>query len=146
MGSVLGQIFCTFYMSDLENKISISIRKPSMYLRYVNDSLILANDSNEINILQNIFQKKSVFNFIHEKNKNNNISFLDVLMDTHNNNNNFTTSNYKNPSNDNSCTVNFKSEHIFRYKKANIKNLISRAKLIPSFKTIFYIEIKSIKT
>ena len=48
----------------------ISIRKPSIDLRYVDDIPILANDINEI-------------------------SFLDVLIDT--NNNNFTTSTYKNP-------------------------------------------------
>ena len=28
-----------------------------MYLRYVDDKIILANDSNEINILQDTFQK-----------------------------------------------------------------------------------------
>ena len=54
-------------------------------------------------------------NFTHELNKNK-ISFLDVLIDT--NNNNFTTSTYKKPNN--SCTLNFKSERHFRYiKKSN---------------------------
>ena len=56
MESVLGLIFSNLYMSDLENKISNSIRKPSIYLRYVDDILILANDINEINI-QDTFQK-----------------------------------------------------------------------------------------
>ena len=42
------------------------------------------------------FQNNSVLNFTHELNKNNKISFLDVLIDA-NNNNNFTTSTYKNP-------------------------------------------------
>ena len=71
------------------------------------------------------------------------ISFLNVLIDT-NNNNNFTTSTYKKPSSINSCTLNFKSECLFRYKKAIIHNLISHAKLISS-KTIFYKEIENIK-
>ena len=46
----------------------------------------------------------------------------------------------------NSCTLNFKSEYPFRYKKAIINNLISAAKPISS-KTIFYKEInkKNIK-
>ena len=44
-------------MSDLENKIFNSIRKPSIYLRYVDDMLILANDINEIIIVQDTFQK-----------------------------------------------------------------------------------------
>ena len=103
-----------------------------------------ANNINEINILQDIFQKSSVLNFTHELNKNNKISFLDVLIDT-NKNNNFTTSTYKKPSSNNSCTLNFKSECPFRYKKAIINNLISRAKLISSSKTIFYKEVENIK-
>ena len=77
-------------------------------------------------------------------------SFLDVLIDTNNNynnnnNNNFTTSSFKKPSNDNSCTLNFKSECPFRHKKVVINNSISHAKLISSSKTIFYKEIKNIK-
>ena len=92
MRSVLGPIFSHFYMADLENKIFNSIKKPSIYLRYVDDILILANDINVINI-QRLLLKYSVFNFTHELNKNNKISFLDVLIDI--NNNIFTTSSYK---------------------------------------------------
>ena len=66
------------------------------------------------------------------------------VIDT-NNNNNFTTSSYKKPSSNNSCTLNFKSECPFRYKKAIIHNLISRAKLISSSKIIFYKEVENIK-
>ena len=91
MGSVLGPIFSNFYMSVLENRIFNSINKNPIYLRYVDDILILTNNINEINILQDTFQNNSVLNFTHELNKNNKISFLDVLIDT-NNNNNFTTS------------------------------------------------------
>ena len=55
--------------------------------------------------------KKILFlTFTPELNKNNKISFLDVLIDTNNDNNNFTTSAYKTPSNNNSCTLNIKSE------------------------------------
>ena len=69
MGSVLDLIFSNLHMSNLENEIFNSIRKPSIYLRYVDDILILANDINEINILQDTFQKNSVHNFTHELNK-----------------------------------------------------------------------------
>ena len=58
-------------------------------------------------------KKIQFLNFTHELNKNNKISFLQVLIDT-NNSNNFTTSTYKKPSNNNSCTINFKSECPFR--------------------------------
>ena len=84
MGSVLRSIFSNFYMSGLENRIFNSIKKPPKYLRYVDDIPILANNINEINILQDTFPKNSVLNFTHELNKNNKISFLDVFIDTHN--------------------------------------------------------------
>ena len=143
MGCVLDPIFSNFYMSDLKNKIFTYIRKPPIYLRYVDDTLIRANDINEINILQDTFLKNSFLNFTHELNKNNWISFLDVLIDT-NNNDNLTTSTYKKPSsNNNPYTLNFKIECPFRYKKSNY--LISRAKLISPSKTIFYKEVENVK-
>ena len=58
--------------------------------------LILANYINEIDILQDTLQKNSVLIFTHELNKNIRISFLDILIITKNNNDNFTTSTYKN--------------------------------------------------
>ena len=54
---------------------------------------------------------------------------------------NFITSTYKKPFYNNSCTLNFKSENPFRYKKAIINNLISHAKLISS--KIFYKEVEN---
>ena len=52
--------------SDLENRIFNSTKKPPIYLRYVDDILILTNNINEINILQDTFQNNSVLNFTHE--------------------------------------------------------------------------------
>ena len=74
MGSVLGPIFSNFYMFNLEQRYLIAL-KPSIYLRYVDDILILANDTNEINILQDTFQKNSVLKFTHELKKHNEVSF-----------------------------------------------------------------------
>ena len=101
-------------------RIFNSIKKPSIYQRYFDDILILANNIDEINILQDIFQKHSILNFTHELNKNNKISFLDVLIDSNNNNNkNFITSTNKKSSNNNSCTLNFKNEILLPIKKSN---------------------------
>ena len=95
MQSVLGPNFSNFYMSDLENEIFNSIRKDLIYQRYIDDVLILANYINEINIVQDTFQKNSVLNFTYYLSKNNNIFFFDVLIDTKNNNSyNFTTHKY----------------------------------------------------
>ena len=57
MRSVPGPIFSNFYMSDVENKILNKIKKPSIFFRYVDDIIILANDINEVNMLKDIFQK-----------------------------------------------------------------------------------------
>ena len=38
-------------------KYLIALKKPSIYLNYIDDILTLANGTNEINILQDIFQK-----------------------------------------------------------------------------------------
>ena len=95
-------------------------------------------------MLQDTFQNNSVLNFTHELNKNNKISFLDVLIDA-NNNNNFTTSTYKKPSSNNSCTLNFEGECPFRCRGAIVHSLMSRAKLISSSKAVFYKEVENIK-
>ena len=78
MGSVLGPIFSNFFMSDLENKVFNTINKPNIYLRYADDIFLLTNSTDEINIIQEIFQNNSVLNFTQEININNKISFLDV--------------------------------------------------------------------
>ena len=63
MWSVLGPIFSNFYMSDLENKVFDTINKPNIYLRYTNDILLLANNTDEINTIQETNQNNSVLNF-----------------------------------------------------------------------------------
>ena len=83
-----------------------------------------------------------------KKNNTNKISFLDFLIETAtttNNNNNLITSAYKKNTYNNSCTLNFKRECSFWYKKSIINNQISRAKLISSSKIIFCKELKNIK-
>ena len=135
---ILSPIFSNFYIPDLENRIFDSIRKLPIYLRHVDDILILANNINKINILHETFKKKLCIT--HELNKTSKISFLDVHIDT-NNNNNFTISTYKKPSG----SLKFKSKCPFQYKKGIINNLISRTKLISFSKTIFYKEVKNIK-
>ena len=76
------------------NRILNRILKNPIYLRYINDIIILANNNNEINILQHTFEINSDLNFTHELNKNNKIPFCDILIDT-NNNNNITNATYK---------------------------------------------------
>ena len=98
---------------------------------YADDILLLTNDTYEINTIQETFQNNSVLNFTQEININNKIPLLSVLIDT-NNIDQFITSTYKKPTNINPCTLNFQSECPFSYKRAIIKTLISRAKLLSS--------------
>ena len=144
MGSVLGPLFSDFYMAHLESKIlNHKIKKPKLYLRYVDDILIATKDINEIQELQQTFQNNLVLKFKYELNTDNKIPFLDVLIDS--NNDKITTSPYVKPTSLNSCLLNYKSECPYRYKKAVIKNLLNRAQLISSTRPIFYNELKLIK-
>ena len=66
----------------LKIKYLIALKK----FQYVDDILIITNNTNEINILPDTFPKISVLNFTHELNKNNKVPFLDILIDTNYNN------------------------------------------------------------
>ena len=70
--------------------------------------------------------------------------YLYFIIDT-SNIDRFITSTYKKPTYINPCTLNFKSEYPIRYKRTNIKSLISWAKLLFSSQTIFLNELKNIK-
>ena len=129
---------------SFENKVFNTINKPNIYLRYADDILLLINSTYEIYTIQETFQNNSVLNFTQEININNKIPFLGVLIDT-SNIDRFITSTYKKTTNINPCTFNFQSECPFRYKRAIIKTLISRAKLLSSSQTIFLNELKNIK-
>ena len=143
MGSVLGPIFSNFYMLALENKVFDTTYKLNIYLKYA-DNILLTNSTDEINIIQEIFQNNSVLNFTQEININNKIPFLGVLIDT-SNIDQFITSTYKKPTNINPCALNFQSECPFHYKRTIIKTLIFRAKLLSSSWTIFLNKLKNIK-
>ena len=143
MGSCLGPTFSEFYMSHIENKTFQTENKPRLYLRYVDDILILINNTDDIIRLRNAFQNNSVLTFTYELNKQNRIPFLDVLIDS--SGDIFTTSPYRKPTSENSCLLNFKSECPNRYKIAVIKNFIYRAKTISSNDNIFFKALSNIK-
>ena len=92
-------------MTNLENTIFQTQNKPKIYLRYVDDILILTNNVNEVIKLQTAFQSNSVLTFTYELNKNNKMPFLDVLI--HSNSDPFITSPYKKPTSQNSCLRNY---------------------------------------
>ena len=143
MGSALGPTFAEFYMAHMENNIFENNPKPILYVRYVDDILILTNDIGEVFLLKNKFETNSILNFTIEVNQNNKIPFLDVLVD--NNEDRYVTAPYKKPTCESSCLLNYRSECPERYKIAVIKNFINRAKKISSSHLIFYKELSNIK-
>ena len=91
---LLGSIFSNLYLSPLENKVFDTINKPDIDLRYADEILLLINCTDEIDLIQEIFQNDSVLNFTQEININNKIPFVGVLIET-SNIDRFTTSAYK---------------------------------------------------
>ena len=140
MWSPLGPTISEFYMSHIENKIfKTIITKPKIYNHYIDKIFIATHSYSKINKLKQTLEK------LHTTKRciNKKYSFLDVLTDS-TNNNEFTTSPYKTPTNDNSTLLNYHSECPQKYKIAIIKKLIRRAFYISS-KTIFYKELTNIK-
>ena len=60
MGSALGPLFANFYMGHLEDKIFQLIDKPSIYLRYVDDILVLTEKVSDIENLKQVLHSNSV--------------------------------------------------------------------------------------
>lgn len=66
MGNSLGPCFSNYYTSHVENTIFIQVHKPKIYIRYIDDIFILANNIKEIGTLKTTFEKNSVLNFTYE--------------------------------------------------------------------------------
>ena len=63
MASVLRPIFSNFYASNLENKVFNSINKHNIYPRYVDDILLLTNNTDENNPIQETFHNNPILSF-----------------------------------------------------------------------------------
>ena len=66
----------------LENKIIPNLKKtPILYLRYVDDTLLLLDNFEQLYDILDRFKRNSILNFTSEIEKNEKISFLDVNID-----------------------------------------------------------------
>lgn len=131
-------------ISTLKNKIFSNLKKSSIYLRYVDDILLLDKKKRKEEICK--LQKQVPSLSLH----------LNLILITK-----FPFSIYwltpiiinspsphlkkKQTTSINSCTLNYKSKCPNYYKIAIIKNLINCAKINSSTKQIFYIKLKNIK-
>ncbi|XP_066956249.1 uncharacterized protein [Macrobrachium rosenbergii] len=81
MGSPLGVLFANFYMGLVEERVFAEIMKPSMYVRYIDDTFISAGSSKEIDELRAVFHRRSSLRFTIEHNEDGCLPFLDVLLE-----------------------------------------------------------------
>ena len=94
MGSPLRPSISEFYISHIENKIFNTIKKPKIYVRYVDDISIATESNDEINKLKQSLEKNSVLKFITGLIINKKNPIQDVLTDS-SNNDKFLTSLFK---------------------------------------------------
>ena len=142
MGSPLGPAFANFYMCHVENQIINKQIKLNTYIRYVDDIFLLVDNENEIKKVKEIFQQVSCLKFSYELEKENKISFLDVLLKKENGI--IDLSVYVKTTN-NGDTINYLSECPNRYKIGAITSLINRAYKICSNWNNFNEEIERLK-
>ncbi|XP_064081452.1 uncharacterized protein LOC135198023 [Macrobrachium nipponense] len=116
MGSPLGVLFANFYMGAVERQVFATIEKPSMYVRYIDDTFISANTVEEIEHLRQALHDHSRLNFTIEHCRDRRLPFLDVLVGQQER---FATQVYTKPTNLGMC-LNGESEQKANQGIANI--------------------------
>ena len=142
MGSALGPIMAGFAMAKIESQLR---EQPPFYARYVDDILCAFScESDAMKFLQTLNSSSNVLKFTIEKEADNKIPFLDVLIQKSDHGLQFAL--YKKTTNTGRYLPS-DSHSPARYKKAAIRNLIFRAHRICSSPELFeasYREIKAI--
>ena len=144
MGSPLGPTFADFYMCHLENNVFENNPgvKPFMYVRYVDDCFLVVCNYEILSLLKNKFESESVLKFTFEKEKDQELPFLDTLVRRCNDS--FVSSVFVKETNNGDC-LNFNSICPERYKTGVIKTLLHRAFHICSNWDNFHNEVERLK-
>ena len=144
MGSALGPTFANFYMCDLENRVFAlnPALKPYLYVRYVDDICLVAENFNSLLKIKHAFELNSVLKFTFEIETKKSMPFLDVLIDR--NSNSFTTSVFVKQTNHGDC-INYNSICPERYKTGVIKSMLHRAFHLSSSWQEFSGEVERLK-
>ncbi|XP_068213864.1 uncharacterized protein [Palaemon carinicauda] len=124
MVSSLGMLFANFYLGVVEERVFSRIRRPDVYVRYRDDTFIMAPSAQDIETLRRTFEECSCLRFTVEHSKDGLLPFLDVLISP--NTTSFDTSVYIKPTN-RGLSLNGDSEWPNRYKACTIKAYIHRA-------------------
>ena len=122
--------------------LSIILIKPTLYLRFVDDKLLLVEKVNHLQIIKNAFNSKSVLDFTSEIQKSNTLHFLDITITAKASK--YETKVYSKPTATDDY-INFKGICPDRYKTGVIKTLLHRAFNISSTWPIFHQEINNIR-
>lgn len=88
MGSPLGPAFANFYVADLKKNLlenpATTFPKPLLYLRYVDDIIVIINSEDDVSLFKEKLEENSVLKFTHELGSNK-LQFLDVDIEIKNN-------------------------------------------------------------
>ena len=144
MGSSLGCTFANYYMAHLEEKVFNANPQaaPLIYARYVDDVFLLLENINQLHDIKTLFENNSVLRFTYEEQKNNQLVFLDVLLQKINNE--ITTSVYTKETSTGDC-INYSGVCPEQYKTGLVKTLLQRAYNISSDWQIFSTEVERVK-
>lgn len=146
MGSPLGPILADIFMSNLETKLNkFSKNKPQLWIRYVDDILCIFHNKQDIDdVLQRINKWHKNIKFTIEKEKENQINFLDVLIIRNVNTNKYETTIYKKPTSTNLYLL-YESNQPRKYKLGLIRSLSIRILLICSSDQYSNKELKNLE-
>ena len=145
MGSPLGPALAILFMGYHENKWLNSERLPVLfYKRYIDDIFCLFKcETDAERFLTFLNRQHPNIKFTIEKEKNNQLPFLDILNDS--SSNKFVTSVYRKPTYTGLLT-NYNSFTSPNYKKGLIKTLIDRTFRINSTWSGFHYDILNLKS
>jgi predicted GIY-YIG superfamily endonuclease len=145
MGSPLSPLVCDIFMEDLEERaIESAAVKPLLYKRYVDDTFVIWPESMQPveHFLDHLNNQSSSIKFTMEKEQDEKIPFLDVLV--YKNNNKLSTAVYRKKT-DSGRYLNYNSNHPPAVKRGIANTLITRAETHCKETTTKNEEIKHIK-
>ncbi|CAF1534998.1 unnamed protein product, partial [Didymodactylos carnosus] len=146
MGSPLGPILADLFMSNIEQKLNkFSANKPLVWIRCVDDIFCIFKKQQNINdFLMRINKWHPNVEFTIERECNEKLAFLDVLISRDNINNKYNTTIYRKPTNTNLYLL-YESNQCREYKIGLIRTLIIRILLICSTEELKNDELKLMK-
>ena len=133
MGSPVSVVVANLVMKDMENRAIETFAHPArLWLRYVHDTFVII-EKKFLNIFfDHINNLEPSIKFIMETENNNQLPFLDTLIQR-SKNGKLSSSIFRKPT-DTDCYLNFISDHPLQHKRAVFDTLMHRAVTLPCHK------------